>query len=323
MSALRNVCLIAVAGWCALLPSRVWAQYPEKPLRWILTQPPGGANDILVRPIAQRLTDTLRQPVLVDNRSGAGGNIGAELAAKSPRDGYTLVTLSITHAVSATLYAKLNYDLLKDFSAVTLLATNPNVLVVHPAVPIKTVKELIALTKAQPGRVTYSSSGSGTPNHMAAELFSYMTGIKMVHVPYKGGGASVIGLLTGEASLSFASMPSAIGHIRAGKLKPIAVSTAERSAQMPELPTIGEAGVKGYEAETWFALYVPTGTSKDIVARLNAETVNILKAPDLVQQLATAGLQVRTSTPEEAAAYTQVEVDKWGKVVKASGMRAD
>ncbi len=319
---LRFGWLMAVVGALATL-SPAQAQYPDKPLRWILTQPPGGANDILVRPIAQRLAEALGQQVVVDNRGGAGGNIGAQAAAKSPPDGYTLVTLSITHAIAASLYTKLNYDLLRDFAPVTLLATNPGVLVAHPALPVKTVKEVIALAKARPGQLTYSSAGSGTPNHLAAELFSYMTGLKMIHVPYKGGGNSMIGLVSGEVSLSFASMPSAIAHIRSGKLRALAVTTAQRSASMPGLPAISEAGVPGYEAETWFGLLVPAGTPKEVIVRLHAEILNVLKLPDIIQQLNNAGLQVRTSTPEQYAAFTQNEVEKWAKVVKAADMRAD
>lgn len=314
--------LMAAAG-ALTPPAAAQAQYPEKVLRWILTQPPGGANDILVRPIALRLSEALGQQVVVDNRGGAGGNIGAEAAAKSPADGYTLATLGITHAVGASLYAKLGYDLLRDFAPVTLLATNPGVLVAHPTLPVKTVKEMIALARARPGELTYSSSGSGTPNHLAAELFSYMAGIKMIHVPYKGGGNSMIGLISGEVSLSFASMPSAIAHIRSGKLKAIAVTTAQRSPSMPALPTVIEAGVPGYEAETWFGLFVPAGTPKEIIARLNAEVHKVLKLPDVIQQLDNAGLQVRSSTPEQCAAYTRNEVEKWAKVIKAANMRAD
>ena len=205
----------------------------------------------------------------------------------------------------------------------TLLATNPGVLVAHPTLPVKTVKEVIALARARPGELMYSSSGSGTPNHLAAELFSYMTGVTMIHVPYKGGGNSMIGLISGEASLSFASMPSAIAHIRSGKLKAIAVTTVQRSPSMPALPTISEAGVPGYEAETWFGLFVPAGTPKEIIARLNAEVHKVLKLPDVIQQLDNAGLQVRSSTPEQCGAYTRNEVEKWAKVIKAANMRAD
>ncbi len=314
--------LMAVAAVLAP-PAAAQGQYPERVVRWILTQPPGGANDILVRPIALRLSEALGQQVVVDNRGGAGGNIGAEAAARSPADGYTLATLGITHAVGASLYSKLGYNLLRDFAPVTLLATNPGVLVTHPTLPVKTVKEIIALAKARPDELTYSSSGSGTPNHLAAELFSYMAGIKMIHVPYKGGGNSMIGLISGEASLSFASMPSSIAHIRSGKLKAIAVTTAQRSPSMPALPTVIEAGVPGYEAETWFGLFVPAGTPKEIIARLNAEVHKVLKLPDVIQQLDNAGLQVRTSTPEQCAAYTHGEVEKWAKVIKAANMRAD
>ena len=314
--------LMAIAGALAPL-SVVQAQYPEKPLRWILTQPPGGANDILGRPVTQRLSEAIGQPIVVDNRGGAGGNIGAAAGAKAPADGYTVTQLSITHSISASLYAKLDYSFLEDFAPVTLLATGPNVLAVHPAVPVKTVRDVIALAKARPGEITYSSSGSGTPNHLAAELFNYMTGVRMLHVPYKGGGNSMIGLVSGEVMLSFASMPSSIGHIRAGRLKPIAVSTLERSPALPELPTISEAGVPGYEAKSWFGLFAPTGTPKEIIARLNTEIHKVLKRPDVIKALDTAGLAVRASTPVEAASFARNEVEKWAKVVRAAKMRAE
>ena len=299
------------------------AEYPEKLLRWILTQPPGGANDILARPLAQRLSEQIGQPVVIDNRGGAGGNLGADLAAKSPPDGYTLVMLGVMHAMGASLYKKLSYNLTRDFTPVTLLAASPGVLVVHPTLPVKSVKELIALAKAKPGQLTYSSSGNGTPNHLQAGLFSYLTGVEMVHVPYKGGGPSMIGLISGEASLSFASMPSSIAYIRSGKLKAIAVTTAHRSPSTPSLPTISEAGVPGYEAETWFGLSVPAGVPKEIIARLHAEMLKVLKAPDVIKQLDQAGYQARTSTPEEGAAFTRSEIEKWAKVVKAADMHAD
>jgi tripartite-type tricarboxylate transporter receptor subunit TctC len=322
MKSLCSGWLIAVTGALAIL-APAQAQYPDRPLRWILTQPPGGGNDILVRPIAHRLGEVLGQQIIVDNRAGAGGNVGTLAAAKSPPDGYTLVTLSISHAIAASLYRNLNYDLLRDFAPVTLLAVSPGVLAVHPSLPVKTVKEIITLAKARPGELTYSSSGNGTPNHLAAELFKYMTGVRLVHVPYKGGGNSMTGLSSGEVSLSFASLPSSIGLIRTGRLKALAVTTAQRSPSMPDLPTIGEVGVPGYEAETWFGLLVPAGTPKEAIARLHAGVVNVLKLPDVIRQLDHAGLQVRTSTPGQQAAFTREEVEKWAKIVKAANMRVD
>ena len=322
MKSFRFGWLMVIAGIVPVASAQ--AEYPDKLLRWIVTMPAGGGNDAVVRPIAKRLSDVLGKQVIVDNRGGAGGMIGAALAAKSSPDGYTLVLLTLGHAIAVNLYKdNANIDLLRDFSPVTLLAANPSVLVVHPALPVKSVQQLLALCKARPGQLTYSSAGNGTPNHVAAELFSYMTGTKMTHLPYKGGGSSMIGLIGGEASLSFASMPSSIAHIRSSRLRAIAVTTAQRSPSMPGLPTISESGVPGFEAETWFGLSVPAGTPKEIVMRLNGEVHKALQIPEVMQQFDNAGLQVRTSTPEQYAAFTRSEVEKWGKVVKASGMRAE
>jgi len=261
--------------------------------------------------------------VVLDNRPGAGANIGVEAAAKSPPDGYTLLLATIANAISASLYTKLNYDLVKDFSSVTLLATTPHMLVVHPSVPARSVKEFVALATARPQQLAYSSSGSGTPSHLAGELFASMTGVRLVHVPYKGGGPSVIALLSGEVSVGFATMPSVIPHVKAGKLRALAVTTAQRSPSFPQLPTISEAGVPGYDAGSWYGLLVPAGTPKEVVARLNAETVKLLKLPEVKERLDSAGFEVLVSTPEEYAAFTRNEIEKWAKVVKASGARAD
>jgi tripartite-type tricarboxylate transporter receptor subunit TctC len=300
-----------------------FAQYPEKTVRWIVTMPPGGANDILVRPIAQRLAEGLGQQVLVDNRSGAGGMIGAEAAAKAPPDGYTIVVLTVAHAIGSSLYRKVNFDLTRDFAPVTLLATSASVLVVPRSLPVKNVKELIALARARPGELTYASSGNGTPPHLAAELFSYMTGARMTHVPYKGGGPSMVALLSGEVMLSFASLPPAVPHIRTGKLNALAVASAQRAPALPTLPTISEAGVAGYEAEIWYGLSVPAGTPNEVIVRLHAELGRVLQQADIVQQLDRAGFQPRSSTPAEYGALKRSEIEKWAKVIKAAGVRVD
>lgn len=314
--------IIVIVGMLAMF-SVAHAEYPEKPLRLIVPFPPGGGTDTIARILSQKFTETLGQQVILDNRPGAGTTIGAELAAKSPPDGYTLLLGSIANAISAALYSKLNYDMVRDFAPITLLATTPGVLVVHPALPVKSVQELIAFAKLRPGELPYSSSGNGSPNHLAGELFKYMTGTKMIHVPYKGGGPSIIALLSGEVSLCFASMPSAIMHIRAGKLRALAVTTAQRLHSMPALATINEAGVPGYEAEIWYGLSAPARTPKEIVARLNAESVKALALADVKERLDNMGYLVRTSTAQEFAAFTQSEIEKWRKVVKAADMRTD
>ena len=313
--------LTAMAGALVAAPAR--ADYPDKLIRWIITMPPGGANDILARPLAQRLSEAIGQQVIVDNRGGAGGLIGAEAAAKSPPDGYTMVLLTIAHAIGASLYTKVNYDLMRDFAPVTLLATTPGIVVVPPSLPVKSIKELIAMAKARPGQLSYGSSGNGSPTHLSGELFNYLAGVKIVHIPYKGGGPLMVALLSGEVILSFASMPPAIPHIRSGKLRALAVTTAQRQQSLPELPTVAEAGVPGYAAEIWYGLALPAATPKEIVARLNAEFGKILRAPETIQQLDKSGFLARPSTPEQYAAFTRSEIDKWAKVVKAADMRAD
>ena len=317
-------CFLALIFACAnAIPVFAQPQYPVKPLRLIVPYPPGGGTDTLARLLVQKLSEALGQQVVLDNRPGAGANIGVEAAAKSPPDGYTLLLATIANAISASLYTKLNYDLVKDFSSVTLLATTPHMLVVHPSVPARSVKEFVALATARPQQLAYSSSGSGTPSHLAGELFASMTGVRLVHVPYKGGGPSVIALLSGEVSVGFATMPSVIPHVKAGKLRALAVTTAQRSPSFPQLPTISEAGVPGYDAGSWYGLLVPAGTPKEVVARLNAETVKLLKLPEVKERLDSAGFEVLVSTPEEYAAFTRNEIEKWAKVVKASGARAD
>ena len=320
MKMISRIALLLIGMFLA---AAAWPQYPNKTVRLVLPFPPGGGTDTVGRILAAKLSEQLGQQVIVENRPGGGANIGAEVVAKSAPDGYTLLVPTITNAIGQTLYTRLSFDLVKDFSHITLLATTPLLLVVHPSVPVKSLKEFTAFVKTRPGQLSYSSSGSGSAAHLAGELYSSMTGTKMVHVPYKGGGPSMIALVGGEVSLCFATMPSAIGHVRNGRLRGIAVTTTKRSPTAPEFPTIAEAGIPGYDAGSWYGLVAPAGTSRDIIGRLHAEAGKALKHPDLKKTFDNAGLEVLSSTPEEYEAFTRSEVAKWGKVVKAVGLKAD
>ena len=322
MKTTRIWLVLAAAGSLATMPV-AHAEYPEKPLRLVVPFPPGGSTEPLARVLSQKLGEAFGHQLIVDNRPGAGSTIGAEIVARSPPDGYTLFLGSISNAISAALYPKLNFDIVRDFAPVTLLATTPGVLVVHPALPVKTVKELLALAKAKPEQLAYSSAGNGTPPHLSAELLSSMTGIKLIHVPYKGGGPSIIALLSGEAQLSIASLPSAIGHMRSGKLRALGVTTPQRTPSVPDLPTISEAGVPGYAAETWLGLAVAARTPKEIVTKLHAATVRAMTLPEVKERLDTLGYIVRIGSPEEYSNFVQNEVDKWRRVVKAANVRVD
>ena len=322
MNPVHNVWLMLLAlALVGITPAQ--AQYPGKPVRLIVPFPPGGGTDTLARIVGQKLGETLGQQVIIDNRPGAGTNIGAEIAAKSAPDGYTVLMGNISHAINVTLYGKLSYDFAKDFAPVSLLASTPNILVVHPSVPAKTVKELVALARSRPGQLDYASSGSGSSAHLAGELFLNLTGVKMTHVPYKGGGPAVIALVGGQCSVGFATTPSVIGHVRSGKMRGLAVTSAQRSPSTPELPTLSEAGVAGYEAGTWYGFLVPTGTSKEIISRLHAESVMLLKQPVVRQRLDNAGFEPIGSSPEEFGAYIRSEIEKWGKVVRTAGVRVE
>ena len=321
-------CRVLVCVALALASAGVLAQgaasYPSKSIRLILPYPPGGGSDIIARPLVQRLSETLKQQVIVDNRGGAGGNIGIEIAAKSPADGYTIVlALTAQLAVNPSLYQKLPYDPVKDYEPITLLATGPYILVVHPSLPVKTVKDLIALARAKPNALTYASSGSGSGGHLANELLNSMAKVKMLHVPYKGGGPSVTALTGGEVSVGFATMPSVLGQIRAGRLRAIAMTTAQRSAALPGLTTVQDAGIASFDVGSWYGLSVPTGTSKDIISRLYAETLKLLALPDVKERLANGGFEIVTSTPEQYGEFVRTEVERWAKVVKLSGAKAE
>lgn len=299
------------------------AQYPAKPIRFILPFPPGGGTDTLGRILGGKLGEGLGQQMVMENRPGAGATIGAEVAAKSPPDGYTVLMGNVAHTMSASLYRKLNYDLVRDFAPVSLLASTPNMVVVHPSLPVKSLKELIALAKAKPGALDVASSGSGSSAHLAGELFNMMAGTKMNHVPYKGGGPAMIALVSGEVALGFATTPSVIQHVKAGRVRAVAVTSAERAPFAPELPTVSEAGVKGYEASTWYGLLVPAGTPPAVITRLHAESVKVLRLPDVRSNLDATGYSAIGSTPEEMGRHVRSEIEKWAKVIRTAGVRVN
>jgi tripartite-type tricarboxylate transporter receptor subunit TctC len=297
--------------------------YPTKPIRLIIAFPPGGAADAFARIIGPPLAESLGRQVIVEHRPGGGTNIGAEIAAKSPADGYTLFLGSISHAINVTLYNKLNYDIVKDFAPVTWATSISLIVVVHPSVPAKSVRELIALAKARPSQLDYSSSGTGSVAHLGAAVFGSMAGIKLKHVPYKGGGPAVIALIGGEVSFGLPTAPSVIQHVKAGKLRGLAVTSAQRSPFTPDLPTVDESGLSGYDISAWDGIVVPTGTPNEIISRLNGETLKALKRNDVKERLDTAGLIPVGTTPDQFGAHIRKEIAKWAKAVKETGARAD
>jgi len=298
--------------------------YPLKSVRIIVPFPAGGATDIMARLVAQRLSEMWGQQVIVDNRGGAAGTIGSDLAAKSAPDGYTiLVGTSSTHAIAQSLYAKLPYDSVKDFAPVIGLATSTIVLSTHPSVPAKSVRELIALAKAHPNALSFASSGSGGVSHLVAEMFKSQAGIQMLHVPYKGDTQALADLVGGQVSLEFGTALSFIPHIQAGKLKALAVTSLARSPVMSDVPTVAESGLKGFEALQWYGLFAPAGTPREIVARINADTVKTLRTNDVKERLAKLASDVVANTPDEFAAFQKSEINKWAQVVKQSGAHID
>jgi len=298
------------------------AAWPAKPVKIVVTFPPGGAPDTIARLLADKWGQSLGQPVTVDNKPGAGGNIGADFVAKSPADGSTLVIGTVgTHAINAALYDKMPYNHIKDFTPITFLASTPNLLVVNKNVPAGTVKELVELAKKTP--LSFGSSGSGTSIHLSGELFNTMAGVKMQHIPYKGRAQAVPDLLGGRIAMIFDNMPSALPLVKAGEVKAIAVTSASRSPAAPNIPTIAESGLPGFEATSWFALYAPAGLPKDVLARINAETVRVMALPDVKEKLSSLGLEVGTGTPEALGTFMQAETAKWAKVVKESGAKLD
>jgi tripartite-type tricarboxylate transporter receptor subunit TctC len=296
--------------------------WPTKPVKIVVTFPPGGAPDTLARVLADKWGQTLGQTITVDNKPGAGGNIGADYVAKSAGDGTTLLISTVgTHAINPALYAKMPYDNIKDFTSVSFLAATPNLLVVNKDVPAKTVKELVALAAKTP--LTFGSSGSGTSIHLSGELFNTLAGVKMQHIPYKGRAQAVPDLLGGRINMIFDNMPSALPLVKSGDVRAIAVTSATRSPAAPNIPTIAESGLPGFEATSWFGLMAPAGVPKDVLAKINAETLRVMNMPDVREKLSALGLDVAPGTPEALAQHVQAETIKWAKVVKESGAKLD
>ena len=315
---------LAVAAAGALPLGALAQNFPTKPITIIVPFSAGGTTDILARIVGQGLTTELGQSVVVDNKPGAGGNIGGSLAAKAAADGYTLFMGTVgTHAINQSLYKKMPFDPVKDFAPLSRVATVPNLLVAHPSQPFKTVKEMIAYAKANPGKITFGSPGSGASPHVSGELFKSMTGTDLLHIPYKGSAPAMTDLLGGQTSVMFDNMPSAIQHVRSGKLRPIAVTTAKRSPELPDVPTIAEAGVPGYEATSWFGMFAPAGTPKPVLDKLHAALIKVLNQADVKKKIAEQGGDVVAETPDQFAAFIQAESVMWGKVVKESGATAD
>lgn len=306
------------------IPALAAEVYPGKPIKIVAPFPPGGPVDILSRTIGSKLAQSLGQPVVVENRAGAGGNIGSDAVAKSAPDGYTLLMGFVgTHAINPSLYSKMPYDNVKDFEPVSLVAEVTIVLVVNPAIPANSIGQLIALAKSRPGELTFGSPGNGTPQHLAGELFNFISGVKIRHVPYKGAVPALTDLLGGQISMIFSSMPPALPHLKSGKLRALGVTSTARSPVTPELPTIAESGLTGYEVKNWYGIFAPRGTPKEIVTKLNAEIVKILNMPDVKESLSLQGAEPSTSTPQEFAAYVKDETEKWAKIVKYSGVKVD
>ena len=317
--------LRAIAACLILAPALCTGEaYPSKPIRFVVPYPAGGPLDTVARLIGQRLTESTKQPVIVDNKPGAGGNIGADAVAKAPADGYTILMGAVaTHAINPTLYASIPYDPIRDFAPVTQVASTPNVLVVHPSIPASSVKEFIAYAKANPGKLNFGSGSTGSAGHLAGELFKTMAGIDMTHVPYKGAAPAMQDLIGGQIQLMFDNLASSLAQVRAGKVKALAVTTAKRSALAPELPTIAESGLPGFDINTWFGIFVPAATPRETVERLHAEFTRALAAADVRERMLNLGAEPVGSTPGEFAAYIRSEAAKYARVIKASGARAD
>jgi len=320
-----SLVLLCAATYVGLvMPVCAQQNYPTRPVRFVVPYAPGGNTDTLARTIGVKLADALGQQVVVDNRTGANGDIGMEIVARSRPDGYTIVLGYIANlAIAPSLYAKMPYDPVKDFAPITQPASSPNVLTAHPSVQAKTLQELIALAKAKPGQISFASTGVASVGHLTGELINNLAGIRMTHVPYKGSGQAVTDILGGHVQVMFSGFSSTLHHIRAGKLRALAVTGPKRSPALAEVPTISEQGFPGVEATAWYGILAPAGTPKPVVAQLHGDLVRVLKQPDVVQKLDGLGFEIVGSTPEQFSAYIRTEIKKWEKVVRASGAKPD
>ena len=315
--------LVCVVGACAFASAVHAQQYPVRPIRIIVPQSPGASTDLTARLVGQRLSEAVKQPVVVDNRPGAGTTHGTDLVVRATPDGYTLLVVASSISINPSIYKKLPYDTLRDLAPVTQLSAFPNMLVVHPSVPVKTVQDLLSLLKAKPGQLNYASAGTGTGTHLSAELFKYMTGTDMVHVPYKGGGPAVTALIGGQVQLMFGTTVTLLPQVRTGKLRAVAVTTAKRSPAAPDIPTIAESGVPGFDHGPWNGMFTTAKTPPAIVSKINAEVVRILKTEDVRTVFLKEGAEPVGNSPAEFSAVMKNEVAKWAKVVQASGIKAD
>ncbi|HKA43835.1 MAG TPA: tripartite tricarboxylate transporter substrate binding protein [Burkholderiales bacterium] len=313
---------IVLAALCPLLAAGAQT-YPTRPVRMVVAFAPGGGTDIVGRIIGRKLTDTWPHPVVIDNRAGAASIIGTEIVAKAVPDGYTIQTVSMSHALNAALFKKLPYDTIRDFAHVILAARAPNVLVAHPSLPVKTVKELIAQARAQPGKIAFSSSGTGGVSHLSAEVFRSAAAIDLLHVPYKGAGPAMTALLAGEVQLMMATTPVAITQMKAGRVRAIAISSRKRSALAPDIPTIAESGFPGFESDTWYGVLAPARTAPAIVAKINSDINQLLKTSDVQAQFGQQGAEPAGGSPEEFRAFAESEVKRWTKVIRAAGIEAN
>ena len=319
-----TILMAALAALALAMPHAGWAQtrYPDKPVRIIVPSTPAGVLDNVARALALRLADRLGQPIVIDNKGGAGGNIGAEAAARSPADGYTLfIGFNATHGANQALFGKLAYDPVADFAPISLLAAVPNIISVHPSVPVNSLAELVALAKSQPGKLSYASSGNGTSTHLAAELFKAAAGIDMLHIPYKGSAPAVGDVIAGQVPVLVDSVSSSTTHVKAGKLKALAATSPKRLAVLPELPTVAESGYPGFQSSAWVGLLAPAGTPRPVIERLHAAVLEVMALPETRERLAAFGGEVTTSTPEEFAAYIRSEMARLGKVVRDANIK--
>jgi len=317
------LCAFAAVTLAASSTAAIAQTYPAKPIRFIVGYTPGGAADILARAVGARFTEAWGQAVVVENRAGAGTNIGSEIAAKSAPDGYTLFMPTVANAINVTLYPKLAYDPFKDFTFVTDIAKVPGIVVVHPSVPARNIKELIGIARAHPNQLRHGSTGIGSPHHLAGELFKTMAGVKMIHVPYRGASPALVDLVAGHIEVYFGAFVSTLPQVKTGRARALGVTSLKRVAVTPEIPTIDEQGLKGFETGSWFGIAVPTGTSRDIVNKLHAEVVRIIKIPEVTERIASEGAEFIGDTPEQFTAFFKAEVAKWGKAVTVSGAKPE